>query len=121
MQAAVQRSLVHELQPQYDVKQCLTKAVLTSVTTVCAYGVLLLQEALALGKPLITVVNTLLMHNHQCEIAEAMAERRYAVATTPYELLSVLQGDALKQLQPYPPPPSPYTFVHALNQEMALP
>jgi beta-1,4-N-acetylglucosaminyltransferase len=77
------------------------------------------QEALRLGKPLITVVNAALMDNHQSEIADAMAQRGYALATTPDQLLAVLQQDSIQQLKQYPAPADPRAFVTALNLEMA--
>jgi UDP-N-acetylglucosamine transferase subunit ALG13 len=59
------------------------------------------------------------MDNHQSEIADAMAQRGYAVATTPDQLLTVLQQDSIQQLKQYPAPADPHAFVTALNLEMA--
>jgi hypothetical protein len=48
-----------------------------------------------------------------------MAQRGYALATTPDQLLAVLQQDSIQQLKQYPAPADPRAFVTALNLEMA--
>jgi beta-1,4-N-acetylglucosaminyltransferase len=63
-----------------------------------------IMDALAAKKKLIVVVNTMLMDNHQTELAEAMAAQQYCVATTCDELLATLETADLETLQPYPRP-----------------
>lgn len=63
-----------------------------------------IMDALALKKPLVVVVNTLLMDNHQAELADAMAEQRYCVATTCDELAHTLRTADFSALRTYPAP-----------------
>lgn len=63
-----------------------------------------IMDALSLLKKLVVVVNTALMDNHQTELAEAMAEQRYCVATTCDALVDTLRTMDLSALQAYPDP-----------------
>lgn len=58
-------------------------------------------EALKLGKPLIAVPNSILMDNHQAELAEHLAKLGHIVAATPDTLVSTLQSLNLSELKPY--------------------
>lgn len=61
-------------------------------------------ETLRAKRPLVVVVNDLLMDNHQCELAEALAARKHLVyATSPATLVETLRGMELASLVPYPP------------------
>ncbi|KAJ1960710.1 N-acetylglucosaminyldiphosphodolichol N-acetylglucosaminyltransferase catalytic subunit alg13 [Dispira parvispora] len=71
-------------------------------------------ECLELGKPLVAVVNTRLMDNHQQELAEALAERNHLVATTPDSLLRTLQERKYRSLKPFPPS-DPTVFARLLD------
>lgn len=63
-----------------------------------------IMDALSLQKKLVVVVNTALMDNHQTELAEAMAEQKYCVATTCDALVETLRTMDLSALQAYPEP-----------------
>ncbi|KAJ1656637.1 N-acetylglucosaminyldiphosphodolichol N-acetylglucosaminyltransferase catalytic subunit alg13 [Dispira simplex] len=71
-------------------------------------------ECLTLAKPLLLVVNTHLMDNHQQELAEALAERNHLVATTPDCLLRTLQECKHRSLKPFPPS-DPTVFAQLLD------
>ncbi|XP_010434781.1 PREDICTED: UDP-N-acetylglucosamine transferase subunit ALG13 homolog [Camelina sativa] len=60
-------------------------------------------ETLKLGKPLIVVVNEDLMDNHQCELAEALEERKHLYYTRPHTLHQTLTKMELESLVPYTP------------------
>ncbi|ETK83732.1 hypothetical protein F441_11396 [Phytophthora nicotianae CJ01A1] len=62
-----------------------------------------IMDGLALKKMLVVVVNTALMDNHQAELAEAMADQKFCLATTVQGLHSVLETGDWNSLQPYPP------------------
>lgn len=49
-------------------------------------------EVLELGKPLITVINDQLMHNHQTELAEKLAEEGHSFCCTCNSLQDVLNN-----------------------------
>lgn len=43
------------------------------------------------GKKLIICVNNSLQENHQCELADALSEKKYCLATTPESLCATLE------------------------------
>uniref|UniRef100_A0A146L0P3 UDP-N-acetylglucosamine transferase subunit ALG13 n=1 Tax=Lygus hesperus TaxID=30085 RepID=A0A146L0P3_LYGHE len=59
-------------------------------------------EALELEKPLLVVVNTNLMDNHQFEVATKLKDCGYLHFTTCDDLLSTLCNLDLSRLRPYP-------------------
>lgn len=73
-------------------------------------------ETLRAKRPLVVVVNDLLMDNHQCELAEELAEKKYLVyASSPGSLLDTLRNMNVKNLVPYPAS-NPSALVNALDQ-----
>ncbi|KAG7379751.1 N-acetylglucosaminyldiphosphodolichol N-acetylglucosaminyltransferase catalytic subunit alg13 [Phytophthora pseudosyringae] len=62
------------------------------------------MDGLALQKKLVVVVNTALMDNHQAELAEAMAGRKFCLQTSVQGLQAVLEAGNWADLQPYPQP-----------------
>jgi beta-1,4-N-acetylglucosaminyltransferase len=67
----------------------------------CGAGSIL--EAVKYEKELIVVVNTSLQDNHQTELADAMSEAGYCVATVPSQLRKVLQARRENQVFPLHP------------------
>ncbi|DAZ96347.1 TPA: hypothetical protein N0F65_007997 [Lagenidium giganteum] len=63
-----------------------------------------IMDALSARKKLLVVVNTLLMDNHQTEVADAMAENQYCVATSCEKLLLALEEANFDALHEYPQP-----------------
>jgi beta-1,4-N-acetylglucosaminyltransferase len=63
-----------------------------------------IMDGLALGKKLLVVVNTALMDNHQAELAEAMADKKYCLQTSVQGLQHALESGDWDCLQPYPQP-----------------
>ncbi|CAM9526666.1 unnamed protein product [Choristocarpus tenellus] len=76
-----------------------------------------IMEALGKGKALVAVVNDRLMNNHQEELANAMAERNYLLATSPEGLATTLSYLDESRLQPYPTP-RPEAFAAVIDDEM---
>ena len=58
-------------------------------------------EALRAKKPLVVVVNDLLMDNHQKELANELSARKYCVATTPENLLETIEQLDINDLVEY--------------------
>ncbi|TYZ65564.1 hypothetical protein PybrP1_004872 [[Pythium] brassicae (nom. inval.)] len=77
-----------------------------------------IMDALALRKPLVVVVNTLLMDNHQAELADAMAEQHYCVSTTCDELAHTLRTAELSALRAYPAPDE-FAFPQLVDRVLA--
>ncbi|CEG43716.1 udp-n-acetylglucosamine transferase [Plasmopara halstedii] len=63
-----------------------------------------IMDGLALEKKLVVVVNTMLMDNHQIELAEAMADHNFCIQTTVQGLRGVLETGDWDHLQLYPQP-----------------
>lgn len=60
-------------------------------------------ETLRANRPLVVVVNDLLMDNHQSELAEELADRKHLVCASPATLIDTLRHMDLQALVPYPP------------------
>lgn len=60
-------------------------------------------ETLRLRKSLIVVVNEDLMDNHQSELADELAERKYLLVARPQTLCQTIAAMNLESLLPYPP------------------
>lgn len=58
-------------------------------------------EVLELEKPLITVVNDQLMHNHQTELAEKLAEEEHSFCCTCSTLVDVINNAKFHELKPF--------------------
>lgn len=77
-------------------------------------------ETLLAKKPLVVVVNDLLMDNHQCELAEELAGRKHLVyATSPATLVPTLRAMDLASLVPYAPG-SPLDVMNAIDEYLGI-
>jgi beta-1,4-N-acetylglucosaminyltransferase len=63
-----------------------------------------IMDALSFKRKLLVVVNTLLMDNHQTELAEAMTEKNYCFQTTCKELVETIEKADFTKLKDYPEP-----------------
>ena len=88
----------------YRFKDGLSADMAESALLISHAGAGSILEGLRLGKLLVVVVNDQLMHNHQQELAHALAEQRHLVATTPGQLRGELQRllERPPALLPYP-------------------
>ena len=77
-------------------------------------------ETLRLGKPLIVVVNEDLMDNHQCELAEELAERNHLYCTRPHTLHKTITDMTLESLLPYPAGDAK-PVIHLINRFLGFP
>jgi len=59
------------------------------------------NEALNLGKPLITVINDALMHGHQTQLAERLESDGHSVTSSPDRLRDTVRGFEAGKLLPY--------------------
>ncbi|KAG6545692.1 hypothetical protein Mapa_012877 [Marchantia paleacea] len=72
-------------------------------------------ETLRAQRPLVVVVNTLLMDNHQSELADELAERQYLYTASPEKLVDTMRTMKLETLVPYPSS-EPSALVKTLDQ-----
>lgn len=68
-------------------------------------------EVLELEKPLITVINDQLMHNHQTELAEKLADEKHSFCCTCGTLLDTINNAEFNQLK---------TFIYKNDEKCAL-
>ncbi|KAJ9603522.1 N-acetylglucosaminyldiphosphodolichol N-acetylglucosaminyltransferase catalytic subunit alg13 [Cladophialophora chaetospira] len=62
-------------------------------------------DALRIGVPIVVVPNTDLLHNHQAELAEALAEQEYVIHGKVDDLVSsIAEGEALRRKSKQWPP-----------------
>ena len=87
----------------YRIKESLSADMAESALLISHAGAGSILEGLRLHKLLLVVVNDQLMHNHQQELAHALAEQRHLVATTPGQL-----RDELERVLERPPALLPY-------------
>ena len=87
----------------YRFKESLSPDMTESALLISHAGAGSILEGLRLRKLLLVVVNDQLMHNHQQELAHALAEQKHLVATTPSRL-----RDELQQMLEKPPALLPY-------------
>lgn len=77
------------------------------------------MEALSYAKPLLTVVNNKLLHNHQLELAERLAQGRYClVAHSPADIDTTLKDPRLLSPSPFPSPVKDSSFTTFIDQVM---
>lgn len=90
----------------YDFKPTLVEDMREADLIISHAGAGSIVESLRLNKPLIVVVNDMLMDNHQIELARALEEAGYLLcASTPQQLVEILSDSAtqkLAQLTKYP-------------------
>lgn len=89
----------------YQFKPTLTADLARAHVVIGHAGAGTVSETLALGKKLIVVINTSLMHNHQTELAYAMRNRGYCyVVEDPRDLLEETTWDEINAFTPVPVP-----------------
>ncbi|KAI8145790.1 glycosyl transferase [Fennellomyces sp. T-0311] len=76
-------------------------------------------QALRIPRPLIVVNNTLLMGDHQQELAQVMQEKNYCLYSTISGLLEAIDRLRSKKLDRLPPP-STSVFADLLNTHMGF-
>ncbi|KAL9985934.1 hypothetical protein ACROYT_G008390 [Oculina patagonica] len=76
-------------------------------------------ETLQAGRPLIVVINELLMDNHQIELASQLAEDGHLYYATCSTLEATLRERNLSELKPFPPG-KPELFSSFLDKEMGF-
>ncbi|KAI9497851.1 glycosyl transferase, partial [Zychaea mexicana] len=76
-------------------------------------------QALRIPKPLIVVSNSLLMDNHQQELAQAMSDKGYCICSNPSNLIDAVDELSSKELVRLPPP-STSAFANLLNTHMGF-
>jgi beta-1,4-N-acetylglucosaminyltransferase len=81
------------------------------------------MEATGLEKRMVVVINTILMHNHQTELASAMGSRKHVyVIHEPTHLANLDTWDAFEKFQPIPlPPGDDDAFPRLLNSFLGFP
>ncbi|EDQ93015.1 uncharacterized protein MONBRDRAFT_13897 [Monosiga brevicollis MX1] len=67
----------------FDFKPSLQQEILNADLVIGHAGAGTILETLEAGKPMIIVVNEELMHNHQIELAQAMADSGHALCCNP--------------------------------------
>lgn len=77
-------------------------------------------EALRLSKPLVAVPNSILMDNHQAELANHLARLGYIIAATPDTLAHTLQHLSVDGLKPYESGSAEGIIQH-INEVMSKP
>lgn len=90
----------------YDFKPTLVEDMREADLIISHAGAGSIVESLRLNKPLIVVVNDMLMDNHQVELARALEEAGYLLcASTPQQLAEILSNtppQKLAKLSKYP-------------------
>jgi beta-1,4-N-acetylglucosaminyltransferase len=81
------------------------------------------MEATGLEKRMVVVINTVLMHNHQTELANAMGSRKHVfVIQEPTHLANLDTWDAFEKFKPVPlPPGDDDDFPRLLNSFLGFP
>lgn len=87
----------------FDYAPSLVDFFATAALAVSHSGAGSLFEALAAGCAVVAVPNAALMHNHQAELADALAGERVLVAATPDSLARVVKTADFGGLRPYVP------------------
>lgn len=104
----------------FDFEPNLSDHIASSALVISHAGSGSIFETLRAKRPLVVVVNDLLMDNHQCELAEELAARKHLVyASSPATLIETLKNMELPSLVPYPPS-NPLAVVSALNQYLGF-
>jgi len=87
----------------YDFKPSLEADMRDADLVISHAGAGTVMECLRLGKRLVVVINTILMGNHQTELAEAMGDRNHLfVVKSPELLRDGATWDAMETFEPVP-------------------
>ncbi|OBZ89184.1 UDP-N-acetylglucosamine transferase subunit alg13 [Choanephora cucurbitarum] len=80
----------------------------------------ILQALRLNNKKIIVVINSSLMDNHQCELANAMATEGYVICNELSELMDTIKTIHQTDLKPFPKP-NPQIFASIVNEQMGFP
>lgn len=99
----------------YTIKPSIMDDIQTADLIISHAGAGSCLEGLCAGKPMVVVVNELLMGNHQIELAQQLADEGYLIYCTPKTLANTLIQLDLSKLKPYEKG-NPNNFVTQLNK-----
>ncbi|KAI8334363.1 glycosyltransferase family 1 protein [Chlamydoabsidia padenii] len=103
----------------YDYKDTIEHDIKQADWTISHSGAGTILQALRLGKKLIVIVNESLLDNHQAELAQAMAMKKYVIYGDVNQLADTLSIAPKKHLEVFPEP-NHASFASALDKKMGF-
>lgn len=107
----------------YDFKASLESDMQAADLILSHAGAGTVMEALRMKKKMVVIINTILMHNHQTELANAMGERKHLFVVEAPELLqNPRTWDLFERFQPVPKDPGDENdFPRLMNSFLGFP